>query len=91
MRLFRRKKAQTVRQEDSGKHIHLELSGESGKPVLGYALPKDVQDRARKIREQARDLRVMAERLERIAAEIEKKPPAGTILSLFSRYFRKRG
>ena len=90
VRLFRRRKPQTVRQEDSGKHIHLELAGEGGKPVLGYALPKDVQDRARKIREQARELRVMAERLERIADDLEKRPPGGKLLQFVSRYFGKK-
>ena len=89
MGLFRKKEL-TLKQEEDRKHVRLELSKKSGEPVLGYAFPKDIEDRVRKIRDQAKDLRVMAERLDQMAIEIEKAAPRGRMERFVSRYFRKR-
>jgi hypothetical protein len=87
MALFR--KGMKLSQEEDGKYVALELTKKEGGPVLGYAFPKDVQDRVRKIREQAKELRVMATRLDRIASEMEKRPPGKKGIFSLRKYFRK--
>jgi hypothetical protein len=87
MPLFR--KGLKLSQEEDGKYVALELKKKEGEPVLRYAFPKDVQDRVRKIRDQAKELRVMAERLDRIANEMEKRPPGRKGIFSLRRYFRK--
>jgi hypothetical protein len=78
-----------VRQEENGKYVTLGLIGEDGKPVLGYSFPKDVPDRARKLRDQATVLRGIAERLDRKASVLEKSPPKGKVIHFLRRYLRK--
>ena len=78
-----------MRQEENGKYVTLGLTGEDGKPVLGYSFPKDVPDRARKLRDQASILRGIAERLDRKAGELEKSPPKGKVIHFLRRYLRK--
>lgn len=84
-----RRKGLKVRKEENGKYVTLALTGEDGKPVLGYSFPKDVPDRARKLRDQAGVLRGIAERLDRRASELEKSPPKGKVLHFLRRYLRK--
>jgi hypothetical protein len=87
MPLFR--KGLKLSQEENGKYVALELTKKEEGPVLGYAFPKDVQDRVQKIRDQAKELRVMAERLDRIANEMEKGPLWKKGIFSLRRYFRK--
>ena len=87
MGLFR--KGLKLSQEENGKYVSLELTRKEGGPILGYAFPKDVKDRVQKIRNQARELRVMADRLDRIASEMEKPPPGRKGIFSLRRYFRK--
>jgi hypothetical protein len=87
MPLFR--KGLKLSQEENGKYVSLELTKKEGAPVLGYAFPKDVKDRLQKIRDQARELRVMADRLDRIANEMEKRPLGKKGIFSFRRFFRK--
>ncbi len=89
MGLFRRKELK-FKEEENGKHVSLELSNKTGEPVLGYAFPKDVADRAQKIRNQAKDLRIMADRLDRMADEIEKSSLRGRAEKFLKRPFWKR-
>jgi len=84
-----RRRGLNVRQEENGKYVTLGLTGEDGKPVLGYSFPKDVPDRARKLRDQANVLRGIAERLDRKAGELEKSPPRGKVIHFLRRYLRK--
>ena len=84
-----RRRGMKERQEENGKYVTLGLTGEDGKPVLGYSFPKDVPDRARKLRDQARILRDNAERLDRRASELEKSPPKGKVIHFLRRYLRK--
>lgn len=83
------RKGLNVRQEENGKYVTLGLTGEGGKPVLGYSFPINVPDRARKLRDQARVLRGIAESLDRRASELEKSPPKGKVLHFLTRYLRK--
>ena len=80
----------TVKQEENGKYVTLGLTGEDGKPVLGYSFPKDVQDRARKLRDQADVLREIAERLDRKAGDLEKSLPKGKVIHFLGEIFSKR-
>ena len=84
-----RRRGPKVRQEENGKYVILDLTGKDGKPVLGFSFPKDVPDRARKLRDQARILRDIAERLDRRAGELEEHPPEGKVLHFLRRYLRK--
>lgn len=84
-----RRRGWKVTWDENGKYISLGIAGEGGKPVLGYSFPKDVPNRARKIREQAKALRRIAERLERKAGELEKRRPKGKIIWFLGRYHRK--
>ena len=86
---FRRRRLK-VRQEENGKYVTLGLTGEDGKPVLGYSFPKDVQDRARKLRDQADVLREIAERLDRKAGDLEKCFPKGKVIHFLGEIFSKR-
>lgn len=79
----------TVKQEENGKYVTLDLAEKGGKPVLGFSFPKDVPDRARKIREQATALREIAERLDRKANELEKNRPGGKVVDFLRRHLRK--
>lgn len=79
-----------VVQEENGKYVILGLTGEDGKPVLGYSFPKDVPDRARKLRDQASVLRGIAERLDRKACDLEKGPPKGKVIHFLKEIFAKR-
>ena len=78
-----------VRQEEDGKYVTLGLIGKDGKPVLGYSFPKDVPDRARKLRDQATVLRGIAERLDRKASNLEKRAPRGKVIHLLKEIFAK--
>jgi hypothetical protein len=84
-----RRRGLKVRQEENGKYVTLDLTGEGGKPVLRYSFPKDVPDRARKLRDQAIVLRGIAERLDLRASELEKSSPKGKVIHFLRRYLRK--
>jgi len=79
-----------VTQEENGKYVTLDLAGKGGKPVLGFSFPKDVPDRAGKIRDQAAALRGIAERLDRKASELEKNRPGAKTIVFLRRYLRKK-
>jgi len=84
-----RRRGPKVRQDENGKHVIRDLTGKDGKPVAGFSFPKDVPDRARKLRDQARILRDIAERLDRRAGELEENRSGGKVLHFLRRYLRK--
>ena len=75
-----------VTQEENGKYVTLDLTGKGGKSVLGFSFPKDIPDRAQKIREQAAALREIAERLDRKASELEKNRPGGKVIDFLRKH-----
>src|SRR3990172_8501658 len=73
MRIWRRKgKEVKGEQKESGKLMSVPLSNKSGEPILGVSLPKS-EDRGKKLREQSKELRGMAERLDLMADEMERE------------------
>ena len=76
-----------VEQEESGKLLSVKLSKKSGEPILGVSLPKD-EDRVKKLREQSKELRGMADRLDLMADEMERQVRGGKAVRLFQKVFR---
>jgi hypothetical protein len=77
-----------VEQEESGKLLSVKLSKKSGEPILGVSLPKS-EDRVKKLREQSKELRGMAERLDHMADEMERQVRGGKAIRLFQKVFRR--
>jgi len=84
----KQKKEVKIEQEESGKFLSVKLSKKSGEPILGVAIPKG-DDRAQKLREQARDLRGMAQRLDHMANEMEKKALGGKGIRFLRKVLRR--
>ena len=90
MRIWRRKgKEVKGEQKESGKLMSVPPSDKSGEPILGVSLPKS-EDRAKKLREQSKELRGMAERLDLMADEMEKQDRGGKVIRLFQKVFQRR-
>ena len=88
MAIWRKRKSDVrVEQEESGKLLRIQLSKNTGEPILGVALPKD-EDRVKKLREQSKELRGMADRLDLIAYEMERQVGEGRVVRLFQKVFR---
>jgi hypothetical protein len=89
MGVWRRKRKEVkVEQEESGKLLSVKLSKKSGEPILGVAIPKS-EDRAHKLREQAKELRGMAQRLDHMADEMEKRTLGGKGIRILRKVLRK--
>jgi hypothetical protein len=90
MRIWR-KQGKEVKgaQEESGKLMSVQLSKKSGEPILGVSFPKS-EDRVKKLREQSKELRGMAERLDLMADEMERQVRGGKVIRLFQKVFQRR-
>ncbi len=90
MRIWRRKKKEGKgEQKESGKLMSVPPSDKSGEPTLGVSLPKS-EDRVKKLREQSKELRGMAERLDLMADEMERQDRGGKVIRLFQKVFQRR-